>query len=153
MTHRGCSFNLLSMKSLLLPLALLSLSLGACVSTPKQAVTVEERFAQIDRNGDGRITREEFIDLMITEAFDRADLNNDEFVDAAEARKGGAPASAFMKADSTGTGRITLGEAKMIPSLRARMAIPFDEADVNKNGAISLAEYQAYRAKVREVMR
>lgn len=140
------------MKFPTLPIAVVCLSLSACVSTTKTAPTIEQRFAQLDKNGDGRISRKEFVDVMITEAFVRYDKNGDGFVDIVEAQKGGTPAAEFLKADRSGSGKLTLAQALANPTLRARFALPFDEADVNKDGYITLVEYRAYRLKVRDYM-
>ncbi len=125
--------------------------LAACATQP--GVTSEERFKQADANGDGVVSRSEATDIMIAEAFARFDTNNDGFVDEAEFVAAGGTAEAFKKHNASGTGKLTLAEAQASPAAIERMALPFDEADVNKNGAITYEELVAYRERLYAAVR
>lgn len=135
----------------LLPILLPTVFLAAC-ATPS-AVTSEEAFKRADVNGDGLVSRSEATDIMIAEAFDRFDTNRDGTVDAAEYLASGGTAEGFKKLNKSGSGKLTLAEAQASPAAIEAMAVPFDEADVNKNGAITYAELLAYRERLNAVVR
>ena len=58
---------------------------------------------------------------------------------------GGTPEN-FRKVNTSGSGKITLAEAQASPLVFNTFVVSFDEADVNKNGQVTLAEYQSYLA-------
>lgn len=115
--------------------------------TKQPAPTPAQRFAKADTDNNGRVTRDQFIDLMIEKAFTLYDKNGNGYVTEAEYVAGGGTAAAFRKINTSGTGKATLAEAKASKMIRDTMVVPFDEADVNNNGSVTLAEYEAYLVK------
>lgn len=139
-------------KSLLLPVALLVLA-GCATGPSRKAPTLDQRFAAADADNNGRVTRDQFIDLMIEDAFKLYDTNGNGHVTEAEYVAGGGRAATFRKINTSGTGKATLAEAKASKLIRNTMAVPFDEADVNKDGSVTLQEYKAYVQKRDEAVR
>lgn len=141
------------MKSALPLLALAScLFLASCathgVTKPR---TVDELFVVADVQRDGKVSRDEFVDFLIADAFVRIDKNGDGVVDIVEAEGAGVDAAAFRAASRSGA--VTLAQAKANPAIRARMAVPFDEADVNKSGFLTLEEFRAWQQRVQPYVR
>jgi Ca2+-binding EF-hand superfamily protein len=132
----------------------LTILLAGCVTTTtKKQLTIEQRFQKADANSDGRVTRDEFIDFMIEDAFIRYDKNGNGYVTEAEYVAGGGTAGGFRKINTSGTGQATLAEAKASKMIRSALVAPFDEADVDKTGSVTLIEYQAARAKSQDYVR
>ncbi|MFK7852062.1 MAG: EF-hand domain-containing protein [Akkermansiaceae bacterium] len=131
--------------SLLLPLFFIG-----CAA---QQSPLETRFKAADANGDGSVTREEATNLMISEVFVLYDTNGDGFVDAEESAAGGGNKANFQELTKSTGGRMSLADAQANPKFIEAMAVPFDEADTDKNGAISFAEVEAYVSKVESVVR
>lgn len=89
--------------------------------------------AQLDTNGDGKISRAEF-----GTSFDRLDSNHDGVIDAAEAKAAPpGPGSRRLARLADGQGKIT----------RAAFEAPFDRIDANHDGVLDTAELQAARAQ------
>lgn len=132
------------------------LALNGCVSsstTTKRALTVEELFKRADKNGDGKVSRAEFTNFMIEDVFIRYDRNGDGLITIEEyVAEGGTP-EGFRKINKSGTGKITLEEAKTSKLITDRMAIPFDEADVDKSGYVTFVEYQRAKERARSYTR
>lgn len=135
------------MKSLCL---LLPLFVVGCAT---QNPSLESRFKAADKDGDGLVSRQEATNVMIAQAFETYDTNGDGFVDEAEATAGGADVAKFRAATKATGGKMSLADAQANPAIIETMAVPFDEADTNKNGAISLEELQAYKARVEAAVR
>lgn len=127
--------------------------LGGCVSTAKKPATVEELFKRADASGDGRVSRVEFEDFMIDDMFAQFDRNGDGFVTEAEFVADGGTVKTFRIINRSGTGKITLAEAKASPLVRSRLAAPFREADANGSGAVTWDEFQAARNRARAYVR
>lgn len=132
------------------PTLLLPLFLGACAT---QTPSLESRFNAADKDGDGLVSRQEATNVMIAQVFEVYDTNGDGFVDEAELAAGGGDVAKFREATKDTGGRMSLADAQANPAIIEKMAVPFDEADVNGNGAISLEELEAYQAKVRAAVR
>ena len=128
-------------------LPLLAVAVTGCATTAPKTVPLGQRFKMADTDGDGRVTRAEFTDFLIEDAFLRYDRNHDGFVTEEEYVAGGGTAANFRKINTSGTGKATLAEARASKVIRDTMAVPFDEADVSRNGAVTLEEYQAYIAR------
>jgi Ca2+-binding EF-hand superfamily protein len=110
-------------RTIIIVAAILSLPVaGIAVAKAGKSHHAQERFAAIDTNGDGKITREE----------DQAHAD-----------------SRFAKADTNGDGAVTAAEmkaamlAKMSTRLDRRIAKHMDRADTDKDGVISNAEARA----------
>jgi Ca2+-binding EF-hand superfamily protein len=115
--------------------------------------SMKERFRKADTDGNGRISRDEFVNYMITDAFSIMDKNGNASLTLSEYLAGGGTAETFRSMNTSGSGQLTLAEAIASPIARSRMAIPFDEADVNGNGSVSWEEFQAYRERVQPFIR
>jgi Ca2+-binding EF-hand superfamily protein len=89
----------------------------------------QNRFAEMDRNGDGIITRAEWRGTAV--AFDQADWNNDGRLSGDEVRVGATPpAMRFAQMDQNGDGMITRAEWR-------GTAQAFDRNDWNNDGRLS----------------
>lgn len=132
------------------------LALSGCVSSStgtKRPPTVEELFKRADKNGDGKVSRVEFTDAMIADVFARYDRNGDGFITIEEYVADGGTPEGFRKINRSGTGKITLEEAKTSKLIVDRMAIPFDEADVDRSGYVTLVEFQRAKERARSYNR
>jgi outer membrane protein assembly factor BamB len=118
-----------------------------------------ERFKQLDRNGDGKLTPPE---LANPERFRQMDADGDGAVTLDEAARffaadtgpatdpaspsGADPAGWFMQLDRDGDGRLSRAEVNARPGLRAA----FDYIDANRDGTISPDELTAAMARWRQ---
>lgn len=124
--------------------------LPACCCTTRSAdgnAAFMQRFKQADKNNDGHVTRVEFVDLMIVDAFARYDKNKDGFITIEEyTALGGSPA-AYRSMDRSRTGKVSLADAKASKVIRQQMAQPFDEANAatGKKGYVTFPEFVAFR--------
>jgi Ca2+-binding EF-hand superfamily protein len=128
------------------------LALGGCATAP-QRPSVEALFKKADASGDGRVSRAEYEDFMIEEMFAQYDKNGDGFVTEAEFLADGGTVKTFREINVSGTGKITLVEARASKVIRQRLAAPFIEADVNRNGFVTWEEFQAARARTKAYVR
>ena len=80
---------------------------------------IADAFAMYDSNGDGSVTEAEFV------------------------ASGGSPEN-FQKVNKSGSGKISLAEAQASPMVFNTFVVGFDEADADKDGKVTLAEYQSY---------
>ena len=118
--------------------------LASCATPSTQTQSPEQKFQRADKNGDGSVSRMEATNLMIADAFVMYDTNGDGSVSEAEfVSAGGTPAN-FRKINKSGSGKISLEEAKASPAVFNTFVVSFDEADVNKDGTVTLVEYQSY---------
>lgn len=125
---------------------------AGCATRPKyeaKARDVQELFKKADTDGDGRVSRAEFANFMIEEAFNNFDQNEDGFVTLDEFKAAGGTEADFRRINRSGTGKITLAEAKTSRTILERMTTPFDEADLNGDGYVTWEEFQTYRQKAR----
>jgi Ca2+-binding EF-hand superfamily protein len=142
------------MKRVILAVCLIgALSVGGCSTTPKRAATVEILFKKADADSDGRVSRTEYEDFMIEEMYARFDKNGDGFITEAEFVADGGTVKSFRVINVSGSGKVTLAEAKNSKFIRNRLAAPFVEADVNGNGYVTWEEFQTARAKARAYVR
>lgn len=117
--------------------------LASCATTTTTQ-SPEQKFHKADKNGDGSVSRVEATNLMIGDAFVMYDSNGDGFVSEAEFVASGGTSENFRKINKTGSGKISLEEAKANPVVFNTFAVSFDEADVNKDGQVTRVEYQNY---------
>jgi Ca2+-binding EF-hand superfamily protein len=92
------------------------------------------RFAAADRNGDGRIDRSEYYDMMM-EIFFFSDDNRDGYLEITEI--GGVPQQAFGAADADHDAKLTAAEYE-----NARFE-EFTAIDANHDGVLTLTEVEA----------
>lgn len=106
-----------------------------------------QRFKQADASGDGKVSRDEFTDFLITETFQFYDRNGNGYVTLEEFVAGGGTEETFRKIDRRGTGKATLADAKASRVVRNQMVKPFDEADTARTGYLTYEEFVAFRKK------
>ena len=135
------------MKSSLILLAAAAVALSACVTQPKSGnAALMNRFKQADASGDGKVSRDEFIDFMITESFANYDKGNKGYVTLQEFTAGGGTPATYRQIDRDGNGRVTLADAKASKVVRNQFVKPFDAADTSNSGYVTFDEFVAYRA-------
>ena len=128
--------------------------MGGCATAPKKTIpTDEELFKKADQSGDGKVSRAEYQDFMVEQLFAIYDDNGDGLITEEEFVSDGGKAADFKKLNVSGSGKLTLEEAKKSAHIRGRFAMPFDEADVNHSGYVTWDEFQIWRAKAREYTR
>lgn len=118
------------------------LLLASCAST--STPTTIQKFNKADKDGSGAVSRSEATSLIIADAFALYDIDGDGFVSEKEFLASGGKPENFRKINKSGTGKITLAEAQSSPLVFNTFVVAFDEADANKDGQVTLAEYQTY---------
>ncbi len=127
-----------------LPCLAIALFFTNCATKPS-APTPEQSFKSADLNGDGKVSRSEYDSHQIGEMFTRFDGNKDSAISEKEFLDNGGTAAGFGKINTSGSGSITLQEAKASAGVRKSLDAPFKEADRNSNGQVSMEEFLAYR--------
>ena len=127
------------------------LLLAACATT--SAPSPEQKFKKADKDGNGTVSRSEATNLMIADAFAMYDENSDGYVTVIEFLASGGTQENFRKVNKTGSGKISLAEAQGSPLVFNTFVVSFDEADTNKNGQVTMAEYQSYLLRRNAVVR
>ncbi|MEX1114956.1 MAG: hypothetical protein WEB53_06885 [Akkermansiaceae bacterium] len=117
--------------------------LASCAATTP-AVSPEQRFQRADKDGDGSVSRVEATKQIISEAFAMYDSNGDGFVSETEFVASGGKLENFRKINQSGSGKISLQEAQANRQVFNVFVVAFDEADADKDGKVTLAEYQSY---------
>ena len=141
------------MKSPFLLLAVATVILSGCVTTPKSGNSaVMNLFKQADADGNSQVSRREFTDLLIAEAFANYDKNKDGFVTLAEWTAGGGTRETFLAMGGR-SGRLTLAQVQASKVAQNQMALPFDQADTSKSGYLTLEEFVAHRKKAAPYVR
>ena len=140
-----------------LPLLSLAVFVSGCASTSStsEQAALKKRFQQVDKSGDGKISRGEFTDFMIEETFKLYDKDGKGYVTLEEYLAGGGTERGFKAINKSGSGKVTLAEAKASDLARHQMAQPFDEADADSGGTgyVSYEEFVAFRGKIRDAVR
>ena len=103
------------------------------------------RFKQADASSDGKVSRDEFIDFMITESFANYDKGNKGYVTLEEFTAGGGTPATYRQIDRDGNGRVSLADAKASKVVRNQFVKPFDAADTSGSGYVTFEEFVAYR--------
>lgn len=129
---------------------------------------MEEFFASIDKNGDGRITFDEWYEFTkacnptvtleeAQEGFNEIDANHDGAIDAAEFQRlyDAQLQEAFAVVDKDGDGRISFEEwLEYGRSLNADLTeeaarVGFERFDLDRDGSLDLAEFKAILASAK----
>jgi len=129
--------------------AVSALPLADCSTFSRPSHPHAAVFDVIDRNHDGRISRDEFIDWNTERLFKIYDRNHDGVVDIKEFRalQGSNSDDRFRRIDRNHNGKITLEEAKADPTVRAAMGATFKGIDTKHQGYIDREEWNAYVEK------
>lgn len=135
--------------------ATLILLSGCCTKSTcsTRDAALMSRFKQADASGDGKLTRDEFTDFLITESFQSYDKNGNGYVTLEEFVAGGGTEATYRKIDRTGQGRVTIADAKASPIILSRMVKPFDEADVHQTGSLTYDEFVTFRQIFHDAVR
>ena len=122
------------------------LALSAC-ATPQHSPSSADRFDKADENRDGKLSRGEASDYLVSEIFASRDANHDARM-TLEEWSGGDPARAadFKKRDADHDGTVTIDEAIRYGRTHGIAKELLREADKNKDGALDKAEMEAYHA-------
>ncbi|MGC1480707.1 MAG: EF-hand domain-containing protein [Chthoniobacterales bacterium] len=112
--------------------------------------TLQEQFERADTNQDGKVSKDEFRVLAVEDAFSLFDDNEDGVITRQEFLESGGSVAAFEEIDVSGSGKITLEEAKGTKVMMSRMLTAFYEADANDDGYVTLGEALVYRARARK---
>lgn len=122
------------------------LALSAC-ATHQPSPSSADRFDKADENRDGKLSRGEASDYLVSEIFASRDANHDARM-TLEEWSGGDPARAadFKKRDADHDGTVTIDEAIRYGRTHGIAKELLREADKNKDGAIDKAEMKAYHA-------
>lgn len=135
------------MKSSFLLLAAAALVVAGCATQPRSgSAALMDRFKQADASGDGKVSRDEFVDFMVTESFANYDKGKKGYVTLEEFTAGGGTPATYRKIDRDGNGRVTLADAKASRIVREQFVAPFDAADTSGCGNVTFDEFVAYRA-------
>ena len=123
---------------------------AVCLFTACQTAkpTKSKRFDETDTNHNGRLSREEISDKIVTEVFNGRDTNKNGKLSKAEWNVPGEERrnSLFLQADTNHDGVVTLAEAKAFGRKRGLGNDFYRDADTNHDGSVSLEEARAYYA-------
>jgi hypothetical protein len=128
------------------------LTLVGCATSSSQtgSTTGEapDRFAQADKNHDGKLGRDEASDYFVGQIFASRDLNHDGKLTWAEWNVPGADRSKakFNAADKDKDGSLSLEEALAYGRKGHAFEKEFKAADTNHDGFVTREEAQAFQA-------
>lgn len=137
-------------------LAAVLFALTSCAHVAKRPTpppTLDELFDKADRDGDGRVSRDEFSGVMIEQAFYWMDGDHKGTISEAEFIAAGGTKAVYLQIDTERKGYFTVEDAKASQVARKAMSLPFDGADKNKNGSITRAEFLDYKKQAATVTR
>ena len=130
-------------------IAVLSTAFISCKTTNNTTTTAaEDRFAQADRNHDGKLSQGEANDYFVSQIFSGADQNHDGKVtwDEWNVPGSGRSKTRFDAADTNKDGSVSLTEAQAYGQKKGVFNKEFAEADTNHDGNVTREEAQAYYA-------
>ena len=130
-------------------IAVLSTAFISCKTTNNTTTTVtEDRFAQADRNHDGKLSQGEANNYFVSQIFSGADQNHDGQVtwDEWNLPGSGRSRTRFDAADTNKDGSVSLTEAQAYGQKKGVFNKEFAEADTNHDGNVTREEAQAYYA-------
>ena len=130
---------------ILMTAVLVAATFGANAASTDGSTSPRPRMAQLDKNGDGNISREEAAaSPRLSQDFDRIDTNKDGVLSQDELRAARPSGSHghHARIDANGDGSISREEAKAAPHLSSN----FDAIDANKDGMLSRDELAAWRS-------
>lgn len=136
------------MKSALLLFVGAAVLLAGCATqapTRSGNAALMQLFNQADKDGDGKISRREFTDFMIAEAFALYDTDKTGRVTLDQWVAGGGTPQSFRAMGGSPTRPLTLSEVQNSKVARDQMALPFDGADKSRSGYLTLEEFIAFR--------
>ena len=115
---------------------------------PQYADRWRDRFAQADRNHDGKLSQGEANDYFVSQIFSGADQNHDGQVtwDEWNVPGSGRSKTRFDAADTNKDGSVSLTEAQAYGQKKGVFNKEFAEADTNHDGNVTREEAQAYYA-------
>ena len=119
----------------------------SCKTTTSNTAA-EDRFAQADRNHDGKLSQNEANDYFVTQIFAGSDQNHDGKLTWAEWNVPGSGQSKarFDTAAANKDGNVSLSEALASGQKQGAFNREFAEADTNHDGYVTREEAEAYYA-------
>lgn len=122
------------------------LTFAGCATGSKHPATIEDLFRKADQNGDGKVSKAEYENFMIVDMFKIYDQDGNGFISEKEFVADGGTVKTFRAINTSGDGRLSLKEALASQAVRQRLAVLFNEADVNHNGYVTFVEFKVARA-------
>ena len=127
---------------------------AVAVAQPPMEASPAEIVKRADADGDGKVSRDEFIKARTTaleQAFARMDTDGDGKLDEKEVEAGAAQARAMAPAGRGGFRRPD-GERPQRPGAGAMAEQGFDRMDADGDGKLSKEEFAAGMKRLRELM-
>ena len=124
-------------------LSILAILFGFTASSCRQ----NELIAFHDENGDGKLSRAEFVDGIETQGFFKIDRNGDLVISESEWNRAsehndGLPGPLFSDLDADGNGKLDSYEYKHAPSTEGAVTAFFDSWDRNGDGFLTKREIE-----------
>jgi Ca2+-binding EF-hand superfamily protein len=119
---------------------------GCATNSSQTGAAGVDRFAQADKNHDGKLSPDEASDYFVGQIFASRDFNHDGKLTWDEWNVPGADRSKakFNAADTDKDGSLSLQEALAYGRKRHAFQKEFQEADMNHDGYVTREEAQAY---------